>query len=43
MDNDIKLVTNGTDNHMLLIDLTPFGGGKGLFVQDRRKGCWSIN
>jgi glycine hydroxymethyltransferase len=34
MDNGIKLVTNGTDNHMILIDLTPFGKGKGIFVQD---------
>lgn len=34
MSNNIKLVTNGTDNHMLLVDLTPFGNGKGLFVQD---------
>lgn len=25
----IKLVTNGTDNHLILIDLTPFGIGKG--------------
>tara|TARA_B100001964_G_scaffold198075_1_gene223561 strand:+ start:58075 stop:59421 length:1347 start_codon:yes stop_codon:yes gene_type:complete len=32
--NDIKLVTDGTDNHMLLIDLTPFGIGIGVFVQD---------
>ena len=30
----IKLVTDGTDNHMLLIDLTPFGEGRGLFVQE---------
>ncbi|MBW2975330.1 serine hydroxymethyltransferase [Candidatus Woesearchaeota archaeon] len=34
MDNGIKLVTDGTDNHMALIDLTKFGAGKGLFVQD---------
>lgn len=34
MENGIKLVTNGTDNHMLLIDLTPFGKGTGIFVQD---------
>jgi len=34
MKNGIKLVTNGTDNHMILIDLTPFGKGKGIFVQD---------
>ncbi len=34
MKDGIKLVTNGTDNHMVLIDLTPFGKGKGIFVQD---------
>ena len=30
----IELVTDGTDNHLLLIDLTPFGNGKGIFVQE---------
>ena len=34
MDNGIKLVTNGTDNHMILVDLTPFGKGKGVFAQE---------
>jgi glycine hydroxymethyltransferase len=34
MDNGIKIVTNGTDNHMVLVDLTPFGKGKGVFVQE---------
>ncbi|MBI5223665.1 serine hydroxymethyltransferase [Candidatus Micrarchaeota archaeon] len=34
MENGIKIVTDGTDNHMILIDLTPFGKGKGIFVQD---------
>jgi glycine hydroxymethyltransferase len=34
MKNKIKLVTNGTDNHMLLIDLTPYGKGNGIFVQE---------
>ncbi len=34
MKNGIKLVTNGTDNHMLLVDLTQFGKGTGVFVQD---------
>ena len=32
--NGIKLVTGGTDNHMVLIDLTPFGRGTGIFVQE---------
>jgi glycine hydroxymethyltransferase len=34
MDKGIKLVSNGTDNHLILIDLTPFGKGKGLYVQE---------
>jgi len=34
MERGINLVSNGTDNHLLLIDLTPFGKGRGLFVQD---------
>ena len=34
MDNGIKIVTNGTDNHMILIDLTPFGKGRGVFAQE---------
>ena len=34
MENGIKLVSGGTDNHLLLIDLTPFGPGKGIFVQE---------
>mgnify|MGYP001564515186 FL=1 len=34
MGNGIKLVTNGTDNHMILVDLTPFGKGKGIFIQE---------
>ena len=34
MDNGIKVVTNGSDNHMVLVDLTPFGKGKGIFAQE---------
>jgi glycine hydroxymethyltransferase len=29
MDNGIKLVSNGTDNHLILIDLSPIGLGLG--------------
>lgn len=34
MQHGLKLVTNGTDNHMSLIDLTPFGKGNGVFAQE---------
>ncbi len=35
MSQGIKLVTNGTDNHLVLIDLRPIGlTGKGKMVQD---------
>ncbi len=34
MHHGLKLVTNGTENHMILIDLTPFGKGKGVFAQE---------
>lgn len=29
----IKLVAGGSENHLLLIDLTPFGPGSGVFVE----------
>jgi glycine hydroxymethyltransferase len=34
MENGVKVVTNGTDNHMILVDLTPYGKGNGVFVQE---------
>ncbi len=34
IENGLKLVTNGTDNHLLLIDLTHFGPSKGLYAQE---------
>ncbi|MBI4177181.1 MAG: serine hydroxymethyltransferase [Candidatus Aenigmarchaeota archaeon] len=33
-DNGLKLVSGGTDNHLILIDLTPFGAGKGIFASE---------
>ena len=30
----LQLVSGGTDNHMVLVDLTPFGRGTGVFAQD---------
>ncbi len=32
--NGMKLVTGGSDNHLILIDLTQFGKGKGLYAQE---------
>jgi glycine hydroxymethyltransferase len=34
MRRGLKLVTNGTDNHMVLLDLTPGGPGRGVFLQE---------
>ncbi len=34
MKKGVKLVSNGTDNHMMLIDLTEGGPGRGVFLQD---------
>ncbi len=34
MENGIKLVTNGTDNHMILADLTEIAPGMGVFAQE---------
>jgi len=34
MEKGAKLVSGGTDNHMVLIDLTPEGPGRGVFLQE---------
>jgi len=34
MKEGVKLVSNGTENHMMLIDLTPYGKGKGTFLEE---------
>ncbi|MBI2664521.1 serine hydroxymethyltransferase [Candidatus Woesearchaeota archaeon] len=34
MANGLKLVSNGTDNHLMLVDLTPIEKGHGVFAQD---------
>jgi len=33
MDNGLKLISNGTDNHLMLVDLTPYGKGMGVFAE----------
>ncbi len=34
MERGVKIVSDGTDNHMVVIDLTPDGAGRGVFLQD---------
>ena len=34
MDNGVEVVTGGSDNHMVLVSLTKFGKGKGVFAQE---------
>jgi glycine hydroxymethyltransferase len=33
MNQGVKLISNGTENHLLLLDLTPSGNGKGVFLE----------
>lgn len=33
MENGLKLVSNGTDTHLMLVDLTPYGKGMGVFAE----------
>jgi glycine hydroxymethyltransferase len=39
INNGVRIVSNGTDNHLMLLDLTPIGKGKGVFVQDALEGA----
>lgn len=33
MEHGLKLVSNGTDTHLMLVDLTPYGKGMGVFAE----------
>lgn len=33
MEMDLKIVSSGTDNHLMLVDLSNFGKGRGIFMQ----------
>ncbi|TSC75232.1 MAG: glycine hydroxymethyltransferase [Parcubacteria group bacterium Gr01-1014_30] len=34
MERGVKIVSGGTDNHLMLIDLTPYGNGLGIFLEE---------
>lgn len=34
MDKGLTVVSGGTDNHLLLVDLTPYGKGLGIFLEE---------
>ena len=34
IEKGLTVVSGGTENHMILVDLTPFGKGTGVFAQD---------
>lgn len=38
-DNGMKLVSDGTDNHLMLIDLRQFGAGRGVFIEKALEAC----
>ena len=38
----IKVVSGGTDNHLMVLDLTDFGKGRGVFVQLALEAVWII-
>lgn len=39
-ENRLKLISDGTDTHLMLIDLRPFGPGRGIFIE---KACDAAN
>lgn len=34
MERGVKVVSGGTDNHLMLVDLTPYGKGLGIFLEE---------
>lgn len=44
MQEGLKLVSNGTDNHLMIVDLTPFGKGRGVFAEKALEtACISVS
>lgn len=39
MDQGLKLMSGGTDNHLMVINLTDFGKGKGVFIEKALEAC----
>lgn len=33
MSEGLRLISGGTDNHLMLVDLRPFGAGRGIFIE----------
>jgi glycine hydroxymethyltransferase len=44
MKEGLKLVSNGTDNHLMIVDLTTFGKGRGVFAEKALEAsCISVS
>ncbi len=44
MQEGLKLVSNGTDNHLMVVDLTTFGKGRGVFAEKAlESACISVS
>jgi glycine hydroxymethyltransferase len=39
MDEGLKLMSGGTDNHLMVINLVDFGKGKGVFIEKALEAC----